>query len=217
VLVASQKAARDRAGLRTTVNGDGATTLQELLPIVTLRHARRTADALGDVLERELPAAAPSVLRAARFVIEELGANIVQHSGVADTGFGTVRAWPEKARLQVAFADAGMGFLASLQRHPELASRVQDDAEAIQLAVQKGLSSVGGRTNMGLGLGVLCDLSDRLDAELWIASGTALWHRRTAPHGLRVATTRAVPILVGTWICLDAPATPQPGGREPAR
>jgi hypothetical protein len=94
VLVASQKAARDRAGLRTTVNGDGATTLQELLPIVTLRHARRTADALGDVLERELPAAAPSVLRAARFVIEELGANIVQHSGVADTGFGTVRAWP---------------------------------------------------------------------------------------------------------------------------
>ncbi len=92
-----------------------------------------------------------------------------------------------------------------------LATRVQDDAEAIQLAVEKGLSSVGGRTNMGLGLGVLCDLSDRLGAELWIASGTALWHRRTAPHGLRVATTRKVPALAGAWVCLDAPAMPGAG------
>lgn len=212
-LLACLMAARSSAGLHTTLSGPefAQATLRKHAPIRDFRTARRLADTLAEGLEASLPNAAPSVMRAARFVMEELGANIVQHSGRPETGFGTVAASPERdeGRFQLAFCDAGIGFLASLARHGEFATRIEGDADAIQLAAEKGLSSVGGRSNMGMGLGVLADLSDRLGADLWIVSGVAVWHRRSAARGLRVATVREVPRYDGAWICLDAPAFPR--------
>lgn len=119
-------------------------------------------------------------------------------------------AWPERGegRFQIAFCDAGIGFLASLTRNAEFASGVADDGDAIQLAVEKGLSGAEGRANMGMGLGLLLDLSDRLAADLRNVSGTALWHRRTAARDHRICTLRAMPRFLGAWICLDAPAFP---------
>ena len=212
-LLACMIAARSAAGRRTTFSGSESVKadLQEHAPIGDLRTARRLADSLSDGVEASLPNAAPSVVRAARFVMEELGANIVQHSGRPETGVGCAAAAPERddGRFQLAYCDAGIGFLASLTRHGEFATRIEGDADAIQLAAEKGLSSVGGRSNMGMGLGILTDLSDRLGADLWIVSGTAVWHRRSAAKELRVATVREVPRYDGAWICLDAPAFPR--------
>lgn len=193
--IASLAASRRTRGLSTKLSGAHAAELDALSPIVDLRTARSQADAQAERFEREAPAAAQSVVRALRFVFEELGANIVQHSGAADTGFGSVA--PSRDGFELALADRGMGFRASLQRHPEFNARIRDDAEAIQIWVSRQL-------------GILCELSDRLGGELWIASGEALWHRRTAQHGLRVATVRPAPAYRGAFVCLRAPLTPAP-------
>ncbi len=86
--------------------------LDALSPIVDLRIARSQAEAQAERFEREAPAAAPSVVRALRFVFEELGANIVQHSGAPATGFGSVA--PARDGVELALADRiGRSALAS--------------------------------------------------------------------------------------------------------
>lgn len=71
----------------------------------------------------------------ARFVVQELAANVVQHSGRPETGFGLVQADLASSRLEIAFADAGVGFRESLSRNPELDGRIEDDAQALQIAL----------------------------------------------------------------------------------
>lgn len=172
-------------------------------PITNLRQAREIADRLGSTLGRVLEDSDTSPVRALRFLIEELAANVVQHSDRPATGFGFAQADRESRQVEVAFADAGVGFLSSLQRHPELQGRLSEDAEALQLALEPRIS--GGRVgkNMGFGLSLLRDLSDRLDGELWIASGSALLHRRTAVPGQRVNTVEAIAPWRGSWVCLE--------------
>jgi anti-sigma regulatory factor (Ser/Thr protein kinase) len=140
----------------------------------------------------------------ARFLFEELGVNIVQHSEAPETGFGLLQSFPHLGTLELAFADRGIGFLASLQKNPELAGRIEDEGEALQLALGKGLTGTSApRRKMGMGLGLLQDFSDRLGGELWIAFGSALLRRRTVA-GVRSTTVHANGAWPGSWICLEA-------------
>jgi hypothetical protein len=169
-----------------------------------------TADELASETARciaaELPDLAPSPLRMSKFVFEELGANIVQHSSRAATGFGLARASGRERRLEISFADAGVGFLASLQRNPEFRGRIADDAEALQLALSPHVTGTSGsRTNMGFGLKLLAGFSDHLGGDLWIASGGSLLLRRTTVSKQRTNVLRSVAAWQGSWICLDAP------------
>ena len=130
----------------------------------------------------------------------------MQHSGAPRTGFGVVQAFPERKRFEIAFADAGVGFRASLQRNPELQGRIADDGEALQLALSKGLT--GGiplKQNIVMGLGLLQDFADRVGGDLWIASGDALLRRRTSVGNVRTNTLSATAGWRGSWLCLDAP------------
>jgi len=175
--------------------------------ITNKRIARELAEASADGLEAELPRLSSSPLRMARFVFEELGVNIVDHSARAETGFGVLQSFAHG--LEIAFADRGIGFLASLQKNPELEGRVTDDAEALQLALGKGITGTAApRRNMGMGLGLLQDFADRLGGELWLASGAALLRRRTVA-GARTTTVHpcAAP-WPGSWIALEAPLAP---------
>lgn len=173
--------------------------------LVDLPSTRKLADNAAEALETQLPSISPSVVRMTRFVYEELGANVVQHSGNSETGFGFVEVVPHAKRLQLAFADAGVGFSASLQRNPELAGRIDDDAAALQLALNPRITGTSApRTNMGVGMKLLVDFSDLLSGDLWIASGSAML-QRTTTAGQRVNTIRSVPPWHGAWICLDAP------------
>lgn len=197
------------AGAPLAGRGDPAGRFVSLRPILDLQGARELADATGAFLEAQLAQASPSVLRGVRFVFEELGANIVQHSGRPDTGFGAAQAFPtrDRGRFQLAFADAGVGFLRSLLRNPEFQGRVTEESDAVQLAVERGLSGVVGRSNMGIGLSWLRDLSDRLGGELWVLSGASLWHRRTVA-GSRASTVAPIARWEGSMVCLDAPVFP---------
>ena len=167
-----------------------------------LRGARKIAEDLSSSLEGSLGETGTSPLRALRFLIEELAANVVQHSEQPITGFGCAQANHKSRRVEIAFADAGVGFLTSLQRRPELEGRVSDDAEALQFALEPRISGGRAGKNMGFGLSLLRDLSDRLDGELWLASGSALLHRRTAVPGQRVNTIERIAPWSGAWVCL---------------
>ena len=184
----------------------GAESSARASAITSLHRARELADATANALESVDPPLPPSVVRLARFVYEELGANVVDHSGRVETGFGIVEP-QESGRLQLAFAGCGVGFRESVGRNAELAARIADDAEALQLAVASEVSGTGtGRTNMGIGLAQLVRFSDLLDAELWIASGSAVLQRRSVTEGRRVNTIHAIHPWPGAWICLAAPS-----------
>ena len=173
--------------------------------ILDLKTARSLAEETGDVLESVLPDLGQSPLRMSRFVFEELGANIVQHSGAPRTGFGMAQADPTERSIQIAFADAGVGFLQSLRRSPELAGRIEEDAEALQLAIGRAVSGAEvGRWNMGMGLALLVNFADLAGADLRIASGDALLHRRTSVGRERASVVRSIPRCEGSWICLEA-------------
>lgn len=173
--------------------------------ITDLRVARDIANRTADVLETRLPDVGPSPLRMARFILEELGANIVQHSARPGTGFGMAQAFPQARRIEIAFADAGVGFLASLQRNPEFAGRIEDEAEALQLALSRGLTSgADGRGNMGMGLDLLVKFADLLGGDLRAASGDALLYRRTVAGRERVNSIHRSAGWKGSWICLEA-------------
>lgn len=177
----------------------------ELRRITDERIARTLAEESVDCLRGQLTDVPTSPLRMARFVFEELGVNIVQHSEAPATGFGVLQSF--SWGLEIAFADRGVGFLSSLQKNPEFAGRVEDDAEALQLAVGKGVTGTSApRHNMGMGLGLLQDFSDRLGGDLWIASGAANLRRRTVA-GARTTTIHATESWRGSWICLEAPLT----------
>lgn len=173
--------------------------------IVDMRTARSLADQAADVLEEKLPGVGPSPLRMARFIFEELGANIVQHSQSPETGFGMAQADSQARRIEIAFADSGVGFLRSLLQNPELAGRIEEDAEALQLAIGRAVSSrEPGRGNMGMGLALLVSFADVIGGDLRIASGSAVLHRRSSVGTERTTLVRSIPTWDGSWICLEA-------------
>jgi hypothetical protein len=229
VLLGAMAASRRRRGLVNHASGDTASNpaaqlliradaastqgtglrgaIDVLQPVADLPTARKLADRIGDAMAELMPAPSPSIVRMARFVFEEMGANIVQHSDRAETGYGFAAIDPERHRLELAFADAGIGFRASLQRNPEMEGRVTDDAEALQLALSPRITGTSTpRTNMGIGLKTLTDFSDLLGGELWLASGSALLHRRTTA-GQRTNVISSIPPWHGSWICLQAPVS----------
>jgi hypothetical protein len=178
--------------------------IQLLQPIGDLRTAREMADKVADAMTAEVPPPSPSIVRIARFVFEELGAFVVQHSGRPETGYGFATIDPTRHRLELAFADAGIGFRASLERNPELEGRVSDDGEALQLTLSPRITGTSApRMNMGIGLKTLTDFSDLLGGDLWIASGAAMLQRRTTA-GQRTNAISSIAPWRGSWISLEA-------------
>jgi hypothetical protein len=84
----------------------------KLRRIETERIATLLARETADCLPNQIPSLPSSRRRAAAFLFEELGVNIVQHSGAPRTGFGLARGYAGEG-LQISFCDAGVGFLSS--------------------------------------------------------------------------------------------------------
>jgi anti-sigma regulatory factor (Ser/Thr protein kinase) len=162
-------------GVETEGMPDAAPT-RPALPLRRLGNlaiARHQAEATRAFLEKVVPPIPPNTARAVQFVFEELAANIVQHSGAPQSGFGIVMVDPVTKRIQIAFADAGVGFRESLGRNAALAGRIVDDAEAIRLALDRRASE-GNTGAVGMGLLLLSTFAERMQGDLWIASGEAM-------------------------------------------
>jgi anti-sigma regulatory factor (Ser/Thr protein kinase) len=232
VLLAAGIARRQSRGLKTWIAADGGSEALALLHgvdffrelgvevegappptasprwvalrrLVDLGVSHRQAQATRELLERFVPPIPASTIRAAEFVFEELAANVVQHSRAAETGFGLAVVDPATRRIQIAFADAGIGFLESLQSNPELEGRVAGHAQALRLALDKRVSR-GGTGNIGMGLFLLSTLADRLQGNLSIATGDALLVRRAEGEARTEEIVRTAG-WNGAWLCLDAP------------
>ncbi|MBI5363584.1 MAG: hypothetical protein HZA53_10435, partial [Planctomycetes bacterium] len=121
VLLSAARARRGELLKTTRIAGERATlaALVELEPILDLGTARELASALGATLEHALGEEGTAPVRALRFVAEELGANVVQHSLHPSTGFGAASFDRATRRIELSFADAGVGVLASLAKRPE--------------------------------------------------------------------------------------------------
>ena len=127
---------------------------------LTLSHCMDAADAL-------------------KFVMTELGRNVVQHSGSGVGGVAIAQHFPDRKTLQVSICDLGQGVRASLSgRYPELKA----DREAVRMAVlphSSGAPGEGGPyqaslQNAGLGLFFSREIAWRSGGSFWLASGDAL-------------------------------------------
>ena len=93
--------------------------------------------------------------------------NVVQHSQSPIGCFVCAQAYPREDRLILSIVDLGMGFLKSLsESYPQL----QSNAEALELAIQEGITSKG-MQNAGRGLWVLSGFLKECSGLLNIVSG----------------------------------------------
>jgi hypothetical protein len=178
-----------------------------LQAIETEKTAESVAQSIVDCLEVHDPEMGSSRRNFSKFILSELGCNIVQHANSNGTGYGMGQFFPSAKLTEFAFSDYGVGVLNSLQRNPEFATSVSTDEEAIRLAITEGISSnPNQRVNGGYGLSELDKLCAKFRGQLWIASGEALLYKKYRKTGLEQDRTIQIPNFQGTWVCFKIPA-----------
>ncbi|MGW7824115.1 hypothetical protein ACWGLF_39820 [Streptomyces puniciscabiei] len=109
--------------------------------------------------------------------------------------------------LQVAVCDTGVGVLAHLRRNPQHAS-VADHVEALQSALQPGVSGTGEQRGNGLP-DLLTESSPTGDTLLILRSGNGLISARRGPGtGTMADGVRSAGRVAGTWAWLSVTYPP---------
>jgi anti-sigma regulatory factor (Ser/Thr protein kinase) len=115
----------------------------------------KTSDDLSRTITELIPLlhAAPNVADPIRYVISELGRNVIEHARSGVGAFVCAQYFKDKKRIAIGIADSGRGiFHAIRQSHP-----AETEARAFQLALTPGISGAtprigGNETNAGAGL-----------------------------------------------------------------
>jgi len=172
--------------------------------------SRSTATRITEFIHAQFPELPTSVGSFTRFILDELGANIVQHAQAGTTGFCHAQAYRNKGFIEYSFADYGIGIRNSLLENLEYRGRITSDDEAILLAMEDRVSRTqDSRRNMGVGLFEFNRMCRRMDAEMWILSGNATIHRKHLGGECLLEKIQIVPNYHGTWICFRAPLSIQ--------
>lgn len=121
------------------------------LPITQIKTSQDLSNTITNLIP--LLHAAPAVADPIKYVISELGRNVIEHSGSPVGGFVCAQYFKDKKRIAIGIADAGVGVKEALRRyhHPS------DDRHALQLSLTPGVSGAtprlgGNETNAGAGL-----------------------------------------------------------------
>jgi hypothetical protein len=138
-------------------------------------------------------------------VFAELALNAVQHSDSSIAAFGLIQFYQSESgrRFICAVADGGIGIRASLEKNPGLRQRVPYEWNAIDLALEEGVSGTGSPSR-GIGLFGVADEMSKPGRQLIIHSGNGLLiagGNSSKPH----ATRCAVP-FPGTLTLASIPA-----------
>ena len=80
--------------------------------ITTENEAREVAAQIIDFIRDQVEDMPTSLVNYSRFLLDELGANIVQHAEADNTGFGVGQAYLQRGFLECAYSDYGIGILA---------------------------------------------------------------------------------------------------------
>lgn len=119
--------------------------------------------------------------------------NVFQHSG-ASNGFVMMQLHKSRRRCVISIGDAGGGIQRSLALANDSSidkSRIRDARQAIDYAVQQGVTSKG-KINQGNGLYGLARASEINGGRLQIVSGRGIWSNDPSQPG---QTDRARPVL----------------------
>ena len=115
----------------------------------------RTNDDLRNAIANLIPLlhAAPSVADPIRYVVSELGRNVLEHSQSPVGGFVCAQYYKNQKRIAIGMADAGIGVAAAIRHSHKAAS----ERTALKLALTPGISGAtprigGNETNAGAGL-----------------------------------------------------------------
>ncbi len=103
------------------------------------------------------------------WALNEIMDNVLNHAECAEGGFLQVNTFAESRRVEIAVADSGRGFLASLREgHPDLDA----DEQAVLRAIEKGTTR-NPADGQGNGLAGAIRIAAHSDGEFGILSGTA--------------------------------------------
>jgi hypothetical protein len=104
--------------------------------------------------------------------LPEMINNVLDHSQSAIGCYICAQAYPRDGRLLLSVVDLGVGFLSTLQRlYPYLTC----EADAIDLAVQPGITSKSTVRNAGAGLDVIRGFLQQYSGEFEIISNNGRW------------------------------------------
>lgn len=107
-----------------------------------------------------------------KVTMPEIINNVSDHSKSAFGCYVCAQAYPREQRLMLSVIDFGRGFYAALSPHYR---SINNDAEAIALAVQDGISSKARKNNAGRGLYILSDWVRKRKGHLEIVSQDGYW------------------------------------------
>lgn len=154
----------------------------ELLELVKFS-GRDSGDELGTLLYDKLEARSdvhPEVAESLQNSIAELSTNVRTHAQV-DHGYAMAQTIPNRSLIRFAIGDAGIGLKKSLEKNRDLP--VDDDKNAIGLAVQANVTSTGER-GRGTGLAEVVGSTVGFGGKVMLASGgAAVLHERATPEG----------------------------------
>jgi hypothetical protein len=157
---------------------------------------RSSEELIGVLLQsRDTPA-----FQGLAYAMREMIRNVVEHSASPDLAYAA-QYWPGTGKAEIAITDRGMGLAKSLSSNPKIGSI--DDEQALDLAVQAGVSSKTWRkqrsqsvwANSGYGLYMVKGLCVASGGALSIASGSLArtWSRRgTTETDVNVAGTTVI-------------------------
>lgn len=166
----------------------------------------RTSDDLRQTIANLIPLlhAASSVADPIRYVVSELGRNVLEHSGSPVGSFVCAQYFKNKKRIAIGMADAGTGIWNAIRN----SHSAPTEARALQLALTPGISGAtpkigGNETNAGAGLFFIRSIAKVSGNYFVLYSGSTLYklvRKQPSPHLLY-----GDPFLEGHRIVTDLP------------
>jgi len=142
---------------------------RELVEVVTEDDCIEVPEQICAVLKRKAEIS-DVVVSNLMYCLSELLDNVRQHAESPTNGLACAQAYG--GAVELAIADCGIGIRGSLAKNPAYAGQLETDADAVQLALQKGVTSTPGR-NTGEGLFFVAELLAKT-GKMRLQSGTAL-------------------------------------------
>ncbi len=143
---------------------------RELVRVDTADDCQRVTSQLRAVLKKAKAKVSEVVLNNAVHCLLELLENVIHHADSPTKGLACAQAYRDY--VEVAIADCGIGVRRSLAKNPAYRERIPSDEAAVQLALQKGVTSTPSR-NSGEGLFFVAELMQRA-GRMKLYSGQAM-------------------------------------------
>ncbi len=135
-----------------------------------------------------------------KLMLDELYANIADHSQSEDIAYSYVQYYPEREVISVAFCDFGVGIPASLKHHDK---HPRERKEYIRYATQRGITVNSNSHNAGFGLATVLDCMEGSNHYLRIISNDELYYHLNVNNSIYEKTYSLNQLFNGTLIYYD--------------